>query len=104
VDEVGGVEGDAKEVGWHKTELRSADTDHADNGAIDGGNNPALPEFLAEKNGAEDGQNAGEIIESNHVKHVEHFGLVGRSRNLSNQSTGALGVPVLLTRNSFAIR
>jgi hypothetical protein len=27
-----------------------------------------LPELLAEEDGAQDGQNAGEIIESNHVK------------------------------------
>ena len=104
VDEVGGVQSDAKEIGGNKTKLCSAYTDDADNGAVDGGNHPALPEFFAQENGAEDGQNAREIIESNHLKHIEHFGLVGRSRNLSNQSTGALGFPVLLARNSFATR
>lgn len=47
VDEIGGVKGDAKEIGGHETELRGADADHTDDGAIEGGNNPALPEFFA---------------------------------------------------------
>jgi hypothetical protein len=29
-----------------------------------------LPELLAEEDSAQDGQNAGEIIESNHVEHT----------------------------------
>lgn len=98
IKEVGGVQSDAKKIGGHETELRSSDTDHAHDGAIKRGYNPALPQLLTEEDGAQDGQNAGEIIESNHVKHIEHFGLVGRSRNLSNQSTGALGFPVLLRK------
>jgi hypothetical protein len=84
VDEVGGVQSDAKEIGGHETELRGADTDDTNHGTVESGHNPALPELLAEEDGAQDGQNAGEIIESNHVKHIEHFGLVGRSRSLSN--------------------
>ena len=68
VEEIGGVQGDAKEIGRDETELRGADADDTDDGTIDGGNNPALPELLAEEDGAQDGQNAGEIIESNHVK------------------------------------
>jgi hypothetical protein len=67
VDEVGGVQGDAKEIRRHETELRSADTDNTNHGTIESGHNPALPELLAEEDGAKDRQNAGEIIESNHV-------------------------------------
>jgi hypothetical protein len=31
-----------------------------------------LPEFLADQDGSQDGQNAGEIIQSNHVEYIEH--------------------------------
>jgi len=70
VDEIGGVKGDADEVRRYETELGSADTDHTDDGAIECGNNPALPEFFAEKNSPQHGQNAGEIIEPNHLEHT----------------------------------
>jgi hypothetical protein len=69
VDEVSRVKGDAKKIGGHETELRGTDADDADDGAIERGDNPALPELLAEEDSAQDGQNAGEIIESNHVHH-----------------------------------
>ena len=70
VDEVAGVEGDAKKISGDKSELGGADTDDTDNGAIDGGNDPALPESLANEHGGENGQNAREIIESNHVEDI----------------------------------
>jgi len=57
VDEIGGVQSDAKEIGGHETELGGADADHANNSAVDGGNHPALPEFFTKKDGAEDGEN-----------------------------------------------
>jgi hypothetical protein len=69
VDEVAGVEGDTEEVGGDKSELRRADADNTDDGAIHGGHDPALPEFPANENGGEHGENAGKIIESNHVEH-----------------------------------
>ena len=69
VDEVAGVEGDAKKIGGDKTELGGAHADDTDDGAIDGGHDPALPEFPANENGGEHGENAGKIIESNHVEH-----------------------------------
>ena len=69
VDEVAGVEGDAEEVGGDKSELRRADADDTDDGAIDGSHDPSLPEFPANENGGEHGENAGKIIESNHVEH-----------------------------------
>jgi hypothetical protein len=70
MDEIASVEGDAQEIGWYEAELGSADTDHADNGAIQRSNNPTLPELFAEEDGSQNSQNAGEIIESNHVKHA----------------------------------
>ena len=67
VDEVAGVEGDAQEVGRNEAELSGLDADHADDGAIDGGYDPALPELLANEDGSENGQNAGQIIKPNRV-------------------------------------
>ena len=72
MDEVAGVEGDAEEVGGDKSELGGAEPDDTDNGAIDGGDDPALPEFLADQDGSEDGQDAGKIIQSNHVEYIQH--------------------------------
>jgi hypothetical protein len=70
VDEVAGVEGDAEKIGGHETELGSADADDADDGAVDGGNDPALPEFPANENGGEHSKNTGKIIESNDVENI----------------------------------
>jgi hypothetical protein len=70
VDEVAGVEGNAEKIGGDETELRGADANDADDGAINGGDDPALPEFLADEHGGENGQHAGEIIESDDVEHV----------------------------------
>jgi hypothetical protein len=70
VDEISRVKGNANEVRGYETELGRADTDHTDDGAIERGNYPALPEPLAEEDGAQDGQNAGKIIESNHIEHT----------------------------------
>ena len=72
VDEVAGVEGNAEKIGGDETELRGADANDADDGAINGGDDPALPEFLADEHGGENGQHAGEIIESDDVEHVQH--------------------------------
>ena len=58
VDEVAGVEGDAEKIGGNETELGGADSDDADDSAIDGGDDPALPELFANENG----QNAGQVI------------------------------------------
>ncbi len=70
VDEVAGVEGDTKDIGGDKSELGGADADDTDDGAIDGGHDPALPEFLANQQGGENGQNAGQIIKPNHVEDI----------------------------------
>lgn len=96
VEEIGCVKRDAKEVGGYETELGGADADDTDDGAIQRGNNPALPELFANKNGGQDGQNTGKIIEANHLEHIQHVGLMSRCRSLLKQFTGALGVPILL--------
>jgi hypothetical protein len=83
--------------GWQtRTELGGADANHADDGAIDGGDHPALPKVLAEEDGAQDGQNTGKIVESNQIKCVEPVGLMSRYRSRFQKSTGALGFSVLL--------
>jgi hypothetical protein len=69
VDEVAGIEGDAEKIGGDKTELGGPDTDDTDDGAIDGSHDPALPEFPANEYRGEHSENAGKIIESNHVEH-----------------------------------
>jgi hypothetical protein len=96
VEEIGRVQGDAQEIGGYETELGGADADDTDNGAIEGSNNPALPELFANEDGGQDGQNAGEIIESNHVEHIQHVGLMSRCCSRLKQFTGALGAAVLL--------
>ena len=60
---IDGVKGDAEKIGGNKTELRRANTDHADDGAVNRGDDPALPKLLAEQDGAENGQNAGDVIQ-----------------------------------------
>jgi hypothetical protein len=72
VEEVAGVEGDAEKIGGDKTELGGADADDADDGAVDTGDDPSLPELFADEHGGEHGQYAGEIIEPDDVEHVQH--------------------------------
>ena len=50
-NEIAGVEGDAKEIGGNEAELRGANSDDADDGAVDSGDDPALPELLADQHG-----------------------------------------------------
>ena len=59
VDEVAGVEGDAEKIGGNETKLRSTNADNTDDGAVERGNDPALPELLAYQDGGEHGQHAG---------------------------------------------
>ena len=54
-DQVAGVESDAEKIGRNEAELRSADADNANDGAIDRGDDPALPEFAPEKDCAKHG-------------------------------------------------
>jgi len=44
VEEVAGVESDAKQIGWDASELRGADADDANDGAVYSSNYPSLPE------------------------------------------------------------
>ena len=62
MDEVAGVEGDAKKIGGDETELGGADTDNADDGAIDSGDDPTLPELFANEHSGKNSQYAGQVI------------------------------------------
>lgn len=66
--QIAGVKRDAEEIGRNETELSGADADDADDGAIDGGDDPALPELAAKQDGAEDGQNARDVVQANVVE------------------------------------
>ena len=72
-DQIAGVKGDAEQVGRDKAELCGADADDADDGAINGGNHPALPKLAAKQDRAEDGENARDVIQPNVVEQVCHF-------------------------------
>lgn len=63
--EIHGVQGDAEEIGGNETELGGAGTNDANDGAIDGADHPALPELLAEQDGADNSQNARDVIQTN---------------------------------------
>jgi hypothetical protein len=69
-DDVASVEGDTEKVGGDEAELGRAEADDADDGAVDGGHDPALPKFFAEQNGAENGEDAGKIVEADGVKEI----------------------------------
>ncbi len=70
VDEVAGVEGDAEKVGGDEAELGGADANDADDSAVDTGDDPALPELLADEDSGSDGQDAGEIVESDDLEDI----------------------------------
>lgn len=55
-EQVAGIEGDAEEIGGNETELGGADADNTDDSAIDGGDDPALPQLPTNEDRAEDGQ------------------------------------------------
>jgi len=90
IQKVGGIKSDAEEIGGDETELGSADSDHTDHGAIQGSHNPTLPELFTNEDGGQNGQNAGEIIESNHVEHIQHVWLMSRCRRLLKQFSSVL--------------
>src|SRR5579859_573175 len=66
--EINGVESDAEKIGWNEAELGGAGANDTNDGAIDGADDPALPELLAKQNGAENGQNAGDVIQPNSLE------------------------------------
>jgi hypothetical protein len=91
VDEVAGVEGDTKEIGGDKTELSGADADDTDDGAIEGGDDPALPELFANEDGGGDSQDAGKIIEPDDVEQVPHMVAMSRCRKPRNMPVARSG-------------
>jgi hypothetical protein len=88
VDQVAGVEGDAEKIGGDESELRGLDANDTNDSAIDGGNDPTLPELFANEHSRQDGQNAGDVIESNHEEHIQHIGPMCQKRSLTEYSAG----------------
>jgi len=70
VKEIAGVQSDAEEIGGDEAELRRAEADHADDGAVHSGNYPALPKLSANEDRANDREHAGEIVETYDVQGV----------------------------------
>lgn len=71
-EEVAGVEGDADEIRGDETELRGAHADDADQGAVDGGNDPTLPESFPKQNRAENREHARDVVKPDNVKQIQH--------------------------------
>jgi hypothetical protein len=55
VDQVVTVDRETEQVGGNKAGLPSAEADHANDDAIDGGENPPMPQAAADENGRQDG-------------------------------------------------
>ena len=70
VEEIAGVQSDTEEIGGDEAELRRAESDHTDDGAVDSGYYPALPELSANEDRADDREHAGEIVETYDVQGV----------------------------------
>jgi hypothetical protein len=59
VNQVAGVESDAKKIGGNEAELGGADANDTNDGAVNSGHDPALPELLAYEHGGEHRQHTG---------------------------------------------
>ena len=103
VNQVAGVQGDAEKIGGNETELRGADANDTNDGAIEGGNDPTLPELLAYENSRQDGQNAGDVIESNRGDHIQHIGPMSQEQSLMEYSAGELTSMALLLKGEILL-
>jgi len=65
-DQVVCIDGEAKHISWHKAKLGGAKTDYTDDDAVCACNHPAVPHSPSDQNSRGDGQQAGEVIESQH--------------------------------------
>jgi len=59
-----GVQPDAEQVGGNKTHLRGAQSDHANDQAVHGGEDPAFPASPANQHGRDDRQRTRQKIKS----------------------------------------
>ena len=66
-DKVASVESDAEEIRGDEAELRGAHANDADDRAVHRGHHPALPELPAKENGGEDGEHAGDVVQTQQV-------------------------------------
>jgi len=64
--EVVGVEADAEKVCGDEAELRGVNADEANDDAIERGHDPAVPHASPDQNGGNDGENAGNVVQSKH--------------------------------------
>ena len=66
-DKVASVESDAEEIRGDEAELRGAYADDADDSAVNGSDDPTLPQFPAEEDGGENGENARDVVQTQQV-------------------------------------
>ena len=104
VDQVAGVQGDAEKIGGDESELRGLDANDTNDRAVNRSNYPALPELFANEHSRQDGQNAGDVIESNHVERIQHIVPMSRKRSLMEYSAGEVTsmAPLLKVTHSVA--
>jgi len=86
VEQIARIESNADEIGGDKAELSRANPNHADDGAVDRGDHPTLPQFLAEQDRAQNGQNARDIVQTNDVKCFDHCSVRGPAANLTTET------------------
>lgn len=72
-DDVAGVKRDAKEVRRNEAKLSRPHADDAYDGAVDRRDDPALPQFFPQEKGAQDGQDTGDIVQSNGMQEIPHW-------------------------------
>jgi len=75
-----GIEADAQQIAGKETVLRRLNSNHANDEAVYPRENPAVPQSLSDENRGENGQQARNIIEMNHI--VELPGPVMTSRTV----------------------
>ena len=60
------IDGDAEQVCWDKAELGCAQSDYADDRAVDSGRHEANPELSSEQNCRENGEATRKIVQVEH--------------------------------------
>jgi hypothetical protein len=68
--EVAGVKGNAEEIRGNETKLGGAHANDADDSAIESGDDPAMPQLPANEDGGQNGQDAGNVIQSDVMEHL----------------------------------
>jgi hypothetical protein len=79
------IQGNTKEVGRNKTELCRAQTDEANNYAVGASDYPALPQFSSHQQSGNHRQDAGDVIEPQHVIDPRRRIFTNRDRTSRNE-------------------